>query len=300
MTETELTVRTPDGRSLDVLVTGPADGLPLVFHHGTPGGVAVYGPIAAAAQRCGLRLVLYGRPGYGKSTPQPGRSVADAAADVAAILAELGARRFVTAGWSGGGPHALACARLLADKCLAVACIAGVAPHDAAGLDWLAGMAEDNVQEFTAAATSEAGLTQMLEEFAPAFSQLTADQLADGMGDLASPVDKAALEGELASYLLESFRAGLAPGMAGWRDDDLAFVRDWGFSPAADTTVPVTVWQGDQDHMVPFAHGQWLAANIPAARTHLLPGAGHLSLPIDEIIEELADLAAPRASQGAS
>ena len=300
MTETELTVRTADGRSLDVLVTGPADGLPLVFHHGTPGGVAVYGPIATAAERCGLRLVLYGRPGYGKSTPQPGRSVANAAADVAAILAELGARRFVTAGWSGGGPHALACARLLADKCLAVACIAGVAPHDATGLDWLAGMAEDNVQEFTAAATGEAGLTQMLEEFAPAFSQLTADQLADGMGDLASPVDKAALEGELASYLLESFRAGLAPGVAGWRDDDLAFVRDWGFSPAADTTVPAAVWQGDQDHMVPFAHGQWLAANIPAARTHLLPGAGHLSLPIDEIIEELADLAAPRTSQGAS
>jgi pimeloyl-ACP methyl ester carboxylesterase len=299
MTQIELTVRTHDGRSLEVLVTGPADGLPLVFHHGTPGGVAVYGPIATAAERCGLRLVLYGRPGYGRSTPQPGRSVADAAADVAAILAELGAHSFATAGWSGGGPHALACGRLLADKCLAVACIAGVAPPDAAGLDWLAGMAEDNVQEFTAAATGEAVLTPMLEEFAPAFSQLTADQLADGMGDLASPVDKAALEGELASYLLESFRAGLAPGVAGWRDDDLAFVRPWRFSPAGDMTVPVAVWQGDQDHMVPFAHGQWLATHIPAVRTHLLPGQGHLSLPIDDIIEELAGLAASRARQDA-
>lgn len=292
----ELTVRAPDGRSLEVVVAGPADGLPLVYHHGTPGGAAVYPAMVRAATARGLRVVLYARPGYGKSTPRPGRSVADAAADVAAILAELGAHRFATAGWSGGGPHALACGRLLADQCLAVACIAGVAPHDAAGLDWLAGMAEDNVQEFTAAATGEAGLTQMLDEFAPVFSQLTADQLADGMGDLASAVDKAALAGDLASYLLESFRAGLAPGAAGWRDDDLAFVRDWGFSPSGDTTVPVSVWQGDQDHMVPFAHGQWLAANIPAARTHLLPGQGHLSLPIDEIIEELAELAAPRAS----
>lgn len=292
----ELTVRAPDGRSLEVVVAGPADGLPLVYHHGTPGGATVYPAMVRAATARGLRVVLYARPGYGKSTPRPGRSVADAAADVAAILAELGAHRFATAGWSGGGPHALACGRLLADQCLAVACIAGVAPHDAAGLDWLAGMAEDNVQEFTAAATGEAGLTQMLDEFAPVFSQLTADQLADGMGDLASAVDKAALAGDLASYLLESFRAGLAPGAAGWRDDDLAFVRDWGFSPSGDTTVPVSVWQGDQDHMVPFAHGQWLAANIPAARTHLLPGQGHLSLPIDEIIEELAELAAPRAS----
>jgi pimeloyl-ACP methyl ester carboxylesterase len=295
MTQTELTVRTPDGRSLEVLVTGPADGLPLVFHHGTPGGVAVYGPIAAAAERCGLRLVLYGRPGYGNSTPQPGRSVADAAGDVAVILDELDADEFGTAGWSGGGPHALACGQLLADRCVAVACIAGVAPYDAEGLDWLAGMAEDNVREFTTAAAGEAGLTQLLGEFAPVFSQLTADQLAEGMGDLASPADKAALDGELASYLLESFRAGLAPGVAGWRDDDLAFVRPWGFSPAGDMAVPVTVWQGDQDHMVPFAHGQWLATHIPAARSRLLPGAGHLSLPIDDIIDELAGLAASRA-----
>jgi pimeloyl-ACP methyl ester carboxylesterase len=299
MTQTELTVRAPDGRSLDVLVTGPADGLPLVFHHGTPGGVAVYGPIAAAAEQCGLRLVLYGRPGYGNSTPQPGRSVADAAADVAAILDELDAAEFVTAGWSGGGPHALACGRLLAGRCVAVACIAGVAPYDAEDLDWLAGMAEDNVQEFTTAAAGEAGLTRLLGEFAPVFSQLSADQLAEGMGDLASPVDKAALDGELATYLLESFRAGLAPGVAGWRDDDLAFVRPWGFPAAGATTVPVTVWQGDEDHMVPFAHGQWLAAHIPAARAHLLPGQGHLSLPVGEIIEELAGLAASRSRQDA-
>ena len=94
----ELTVRAPDGRSLEVVVAGPADGLPLVYHHGTPGGAAVYPAMVRAATARGLRVVLYARPGYGKSTPRPGRSVADAAADVAAILAELGAHRFATAG----------------------------------------------------------------------------------------------------------------------------------------------------------------------------------------------------------
>ena len=87
----------------------------------------------------------------------------------------------------------------------------------------------------------------------------------------------------------------MATGTAGWRDDDLAFVRDWGFSPAADgQTAPVAIWQGDQDHMVPFAHGRWLAASIPAARPHLVAGAGHLSLPYDAIMDELLELAAPR------
>ncbi len=287
-----LTVRTADGRSLEALVTGPGDGLPLVFHHGTPGGVAVYPPMAAAAAAHGLRLVLYGRPGYGDSTPQPGRMVCDAAGDVAAVLDELGAARFVTAGWSGGGPHALACARLLQRRCMAAASLAGPAPYAVADLDWLAGMAEDNVSEFTAALAGAPELTDLLDTFAPTLRDMTADQLAEAMGDLASPADQDALRGELAEYVASSFRAGLRNGSAGWRDDDLAFVRDWGFSPAAaGDAAPIAIWQGDQDHMVPLAHGEWLARHIPAARPHLMAGTGHLSMPFDRIIADLLELA---------
>src|SRR5260370_1039992 len=107
---------------------------------GVRGGVGVYQPMIAAAADRGLRVVLYGRPGYGSSTPQSGRRVADAATDVAAILDALGAGQFVTVGWSGGGPHALACARLQADRCLAAATLAAVAPYSADGLEWLAGV----------------------------------------------------------------------------------------------------------------------------------------------------------------
>jgi pimeloyl-ACP methyl ester carboxylesterase len=292
----QLSVRTPDGRRLDVLVGGPSDGLPLVFHHGTPGGVAVYPAMAAAAAAHGLRLVLYGRPGYGGSTPAPGRVVADAAADVAAILDELAAPRFVTVGWSGGGPHALACARLLSRRCMAAASLAGLAPYRATGLNWLAGMAKDNVTEFIAATAGEGELTGLLTTLAPFLQDVTADQLAEAMGDLISEADRDALAaGEVGSYLAGSFRAGLAGGITGWRDDDLAFVQDWGFSPVAPgDAAPVAIWYGDQDRMIPFSHGDWLARRIPAARAHPMTGAGHLAMQFNAIVDDLLELAGAR------
>jgi pimeloyl-ACP methyl ester carboxylesterase len=286
--ETQFTVTAAGGRQLDVLTAGPADGLPLIFHNGTPCGLAAFDPMVAAAADRGLRTVMYARPGYGMSTPDPGRRVADAAADVAAVLDKLGAEQFVTAGWSGGGPHALACGSLLPDRCRAVASIAGVAPFGADGLDWLAGMAAENVTEFGAALAGEAELSAFLQAAAAELRDITPDQVADGLGGLVSDVDKSVITGEFASYMARSFSAGVSAGIAGWRDDDLAFASNWGF--ALGEGAPVTVWQGDQDMMVPFAHGQWLAAHVPGARAHLVPGAGHLSLGVTEFGAILDDL----------
>jgi pimeloyl-ACP methyl ester carboxylesterase len=288
----------PDGRQLEVLLAGPPDGMPLVFHNGTPSGLAEFGPMTAAASGRGLRTVVYSRPGYGGSTPQPGRAVADAAADVAAILDQIGADQFVTAGASGGGPHALACAALLPGRCLAAATMAGVAPRNAAGLDWLAGMGPENIEEFTAASEGKEPLTRFLEAAANGVREVTADQLADELGGLVSAADKAALTGEYAQYLASAFRASVSTGIAGWRDDDLAFVGDWGFRVTAGGAAPVAVWQGAQDKMVPYAHGQWLAAHLPGARAHLLPDEGHLTLSVTsfgQILDDLLDLAGPQA-----
>jgi pimeloyl-ACP methyl ester carboxylesterase len=295
--EQRITVPAAGGRVLEVLVAGPDDALPLVFHTGTPSGLIGYPPLADAASARGLRTVLYSRPGYGGSTPQPGRLVADAAADVDKILERIGADEFVTAGWSGGGPHALACAALLPVRCLAAATIAGVAPSDSPGLDWMAGMAEENHEEFGAALAGEADLTGFLYAEAAALGGISPAEVADGLGGLVSETDKAAITGEFADYLAASLRAAVVAGIDGWRDDDLAFTRDWGISlDALGHATPVAIWQGDQDRMVPSAHGAWLAANIPLARARLRPGEGHLTLMgsrLGEILDDLMSLARP-------
>jgi len=293
-TGTELrTVDTADGRTLAALVAGPADGRTLLFHTGTPSGLVEAGYLFDIAAANRFRCVLYSRPGYGSSSPRPGRLVADAAGDVAAVLDAVGAERFVTAGWSGGGPHALATAALLGDRCVAAASIAGVAPYDAAGLDWFGGMAQENVTEFGAAVTSEDALTALLASELTDRPDIAAADVAEALGGLVSAADRAALTGWFAEYLADSMRAALTTGIAGWRDDDLAFVRGWGFS-LDQIAIPVAVWHGNQDAMVPFAHGEWLAGHIPGARAHLLPGEGHLTLVsarFDDVLRDLAEIA---------
>lgn len=291
--ETWHAITTPDGRTLEVMVAGPAGGMPLVFHGGTPVAAVPFPPLIDAAVSRGLRLISYSRPGYAGSDAAPGRSVADAAADVTTILEVLGGERFVTIGWSGGGPHALACAAVLPERCLAVATIAGVAPYRAEGLDWLAGQGEENVEEFHAALRGAEPLSAWLLDAATDFAQLTEDDVVAVLGDLLTDVDKACLTGYFAKWCAECFRKAVSSGIAGWRDDDLAFLKPWGFDLAAITR-PVSVWQGGQDRMVPFSHGEWLATHLPTARPHLLPGEGHLSVGVglmDRIVGELVGLA---------
>jgi pimeloyl-ACP methyl ester carboxylesterase len=282
-------VSLPDGRDLDVLTTGPAARTPLVLHGGTPSGLVAYPPTVEAARERGLRVVMIARPGYERSTPRPGRRIADVAGDVAAVLDALGARQFVSVGWSGGGPHSLACAALLPGRCLAAASVAGVAPYHAEGLDFVAGMGPENVDEFGAALAGTDALTRFLEAEAAPLGKVTADDVAAALGGLVSAADKAALTGDYAASVAASLRAALANGIAGWRDDDLAFTADWGF-PLDPMPTPVAIWQGDQDRMVPYAHGQWLAAHVPSARAHLMPGEGHLTLTVTAIGQILDDL----------
>ena len=288
-----LTVRTPDQRELEVLVDGPDSGDVLVFHTGTPSAAVSRPLLSAAATRLGLRTVLYSRPGYSASTPQPGRSVADCAKDVAAILDHIGADRFVTAGWSGGGPHALACAALLPTRCRAAATLAGVAPYPAERLDWMAGMAQENVEEFGAALQGAKVLDPILDRLAAELREVTGEQVAAALRGLVSEVDVKALTGELADFVAASFRQSVSTGIAGWRDDDLAFVRHWGFE-LDSIKVPVAIWQGDEDRMVPFDHGRWLVDHVPAAESRLLQNEGHLSLVshhLEHVYNELLALA---------
>ena len=296
MTE-PIQIATPDDRMLDVFIVGPEDGDVLLFHHGSPGvGVPPAKLVAAAAER-GLRYVAISRPGYAGSTRRPGRRVADVVDDAIAVLDHLGADRCFTMGWSGGGPHTLACAALMPQRIIAAAAVASVAPYPAEGLDWTAGMGQENIDEFGAALAGTDALQAFQEPWAPSLRNVTADEVADSLGDLIAPVDRAALSGELAEDLADDLRRALSGGTWGWHDDDLAFTRPWGFEVAAIRT-PIAIWQGTDDRMVPFAHGQWLAGRIPGVRAHLLPDHGHLSLAVASlpaILDDLRSMARPAA-----
>src|SRR5829696_3225511 len=177
MTVTGHVVSTADGRTLEVREAGAPDGPVLVSQHGTPGSAGLYRSEVEGAARLGLRLLAYSRPGYDGSSRHPGRGVADAAADVAAIMDALGVERFATYGWSGGGPHALACAALLDGRCAAAATIAGAAPADQPDLDFTAGMGEGNIAEFGAAFEGRERLSELLEEERSGLTAVTAEQL---------------------------------------------------------------------------------------------------------------------------
>lgn len=256
---------------------GDPDGRPIVFHHGTPSSGRPFDQHVGLAQEQGVRLVSHDRAGYGESARKPGRTVADVAQDVEAVADALGLERFATWGLSGGGPHALATAAGLPDRVVAVASVASIVPSDRPDLDLTEGMGEGNIVEFGLAQQGEEALRPALERDYAGLDELDVTGFIETMRPFLSDVDAAALDGELGAYMLDSFRRSLARSVDGWVDDDLAFTRPWGFELEA-IRVPILIVQGRQDLMVPWAHGEWLARNLPSAEAWLREEEGHLTL----------------------
>jgi pimeloyl-ACP methyl ester carboxylesterase len=254
-----------DGHALHFYDQGPHAGELAVFWlHGTPNIGVPPAPLFADAARLGLRWIGYDRPGYGGSTRRAGRTVASAAADVASIADHLGLDTFAVMGHSGGGPHALACAALLPHRVLAAVSAAGLAPFDAADLDWFAGMHPSGAASLRAA---HAGLAAK-----------TAYEAASAAFDptLFTAADQAALSGPWA-WLETVVAPALAQGPGGLIDDDIAYVSPWGVD-CSRIAPPVLLLHGDDDRIVPAAHSAWLARHCPAATLWQRPGEGHLSV----------------------
>ncbi len=252
---------------------GDPSGFPIIYHHGTPTSGRLY----ERWQTAGVRLIGFDRAGYGGSPRQAGRDVASVAADVEAIADALELERFATWGISGGGPHALACAALCGERLTAAASLAGVAPWGADGLDWLAGMGEENLREFGLAVAGEDALRPALEDWRAGLLQTTAESLTAVWESLLGEADRAALTGGLASFLHRGTTDAVTDGVDGWVDDDLAFASPWGFDPAA-VARPVLVVQGGDDRFVPRSHGEWLGEAIPGCETRFDDRHGHLTL----------------------
>jgi pimeloyl-ACP methyl ester carboxylesterase len=244
----------------------------------------MYGRWIEDAETRGIKLFCYDRPGYGGSTPQAGHSVADGAADVRAIAAAMHAHRLGVWGLSGGGPYALACAALLPDLVVAVGVVASVAPWGAPGLDFFAGMGEDNVEDIKRFFSDPEAARKKGAQDREEMLSVAADQITQSLESLVSEADAAVLTGDFAESLVHGFHDGLAPGYQGWWDDDVAHLSAWGFE-LDSISVPVKFWHGHQDRFVPVQHGQWLAEHVPGAEADISEADGHLTLLVNRVPE---------------
>lgn len=273
------TVQTPDGRLLAVEERGDPGGWPILVHHGTPssGKAAFYGPWVRDAVERGLRLISYDRPGYGGSSAWPGRTVADTAADVRAICAVLDIDRLGTWGFSGGGPHVLACAALLPDLVTAAAVLAGMAPFEAEGLDWFAGMYQDDVDDTHLYLTDSVAAWNKMGQDREDFLLASADKAVGDGAWMLTRENAAVTQGRYHEFLSSCRSAGLAPGVQGWWDDSGMQVRPWRFD-LADIVAPVLLMYGGRDIFVPSGHGDWLAKHIPGVEARWFDDDGHGTL----------------------
>ncbi|MHA6625208.1 alpha/beta fold hydrolase [Pseudonocardia sichuanensis] len=254
-------LRMPDGRTVRAHDSG-GDGCvaTVVWHHGTPQTGALYEPLLGMAAQRRLRLVSCARPGYGGSTPHPGRTVAAAASDAVRVADALGIDRFAVLGSSSGGSHALACAAVAPARVTAVACFAAVAPYSG-GDEWFAGMVSAGGLRAALAGRAARARHAEQDEFDPA---------------IFTDADFAALDGAWAGMGEDAGAAG-RDGVDGPVDDDIALVTPWGCDLAA-VTAPVLLVQGGQDRVVPPVHADLIAAALPDVERWDRPGDGHISV----------------------
>jgi len=266
------TATTSDGRTLTWVEYGDPSGTVVVNHHGGLLSASDVAPLHEAARSVGARLVSFDRPGIAGSSPLPGRTTADGAADAAALLDHLEVERAAALGWSMGGQYALATAAGLGTRIAAVAVVAGCLP-----LDDPAALAELNAMDrrFTALASHHrSGLADMAE-------------LWGGLAHFSPGAwAKVASEGEVevdvvAVHAHAEELASSAHDMAEQRDgvveEYLAWARPWGFD-LDDVACPVQVWQGGDDHLVPPSWAARLAGALPQAKLRMLEGEGHFLL----------------------
>lgn len=269
-----LMVRAVDNRLLGVCEFGAPYGKPIFYLHGTPGSRLGPRPRTLLLHQLGVRLIMFDRPGYGESTRQPGRTVADGAADIATVANELRLDQFAVVGRSGGGPHALACAALLPGRTTRVAALVTLAPSEADGLDWFAGMTRANVTEFS---TARHGREAVAERLRMAADRIRADpqrMIAALYADLTDADRRVVADIGIRQMLVSNFAEAFRQSADGWIDDVMALTAPWGFDPAIIRT-PTRVWHGADDRFIPPGHSAWLGSRIPAATVVLEPGGSH-------------------------
>ena len=266
------TIRLNDGRRLGFAEFGDPHGVPVFGFHGTPGSRLMLRIAEAPARRLGVRLIAPDRPGFGLSDFQPERSLGDWPDDVVALADALGIPRFGVAGVSGGGPYAAACAWKIAKRLTRVGIVSGMGPvrgsEATPGLDrthrWLFGLW-----------SKAPWLTRRLMALARRGWDKRPEKMFAQIVRFASEVDRAVMtRDEVRAALIDGLADAFRTDGRGVAHELILFGRAWGFT-LSDIAMPVELWHGDNDHLVPLAMGRHMAARIPQCRAEFIPGAGH-------------------------
>ncbi len=284
----------PDGRVLEVAAAGDPAGLTVFLHHGSPGSVRTLTSFEPLLEHGNFFMVTLSRPGYGRSSRREGRAIASVVDDTGFALDAFERSGYAALGWSGGGPHSLACAALDTPRCRGAVSLAGVVPVDV-DVDWTEGMAPENVEEFARAKEGGPAYEAAMEAAGASMAAMNADSAFDTFGELLSEPDREVLGDPFTmSSFVDATTHAFVESWRGFFDDDVAFLKPWGFDPTA-IDVPVEIFYGDHDHMVPPTHGAWLASHITTARVYHNESEGHLSVwtrHFDEVAKALNGISA--------
>jgi pimeloyl-ACP methyl ester carboxylesterase len=266
-----------DGRTIGYAECGDPTGTPLVHMHGAPGSrldASPTSPFAAALAGLGIRLIGVERPGYGISSSWPGRRIVDVVGDVEAVTDHLGLDRFVVAGHSSGGPHALAVGARLPDRVTAIIAIASIAPL--ARTRDFTGCGEAGLLEL--ALRDPEGLRAQMRGLAAAMRTDPTATLIEMLGSVLSERDiEVSLQPEFAAYIEPAFIESARGDYAGYAEDCIAEVADWGFD-LSTVSPPVHLLHGTADLVVPIEHSRTLAQELPNALLTEHAGDGHISV----------------------
>jgi pimeloyl-ACP methyl ester carboxylesterase len=258
-----LTTRAHGGRTVAFEQWGDLAGRPVIYLHGVPNSRLDRWPDNPTLEALGIRLVTFDRPGYGHSDPLPGRTLLDPAADINRIADHLGFERFALSGMSGGGPFVLAALWALSDRVTRAAVSCGLAPLNRPGA--FQGMADGNVKQFTVALHNPSQLEKLLDSV----------DLASALPDEETKVLQT-VPG-LAEMLVDGYREGTRQGWQGAVADYRSIASPWGFA-LTDITVPLSLWHGDRDHLVPAHHAEYVASQVRSAELQIIKGDGHLAM----------------------
>jgi pimeloyl-ACP methyl ester carboxylesterase len=273
----------PDGRTLGYAEHGPSTGRPLVFLHGFPTSRLEAAGVAPTAESHNVRVISPDRPGFGLSSPQPGRRIVDFPADVAALLDHLGLERVPLLGGSGGGPYALACAKLIPERLSQCGVLAGAPPYTLGGDMPLVS------RIFAVLVARTPGLTERMLSASVGLATWAVNgparkQLDNWLAQQGSE-DTAAAREDFMRLMLEGFRQGPAATV----EEARLLSTDWEFAFEDIAYDTVKIWHGVHDARAPIGIMRDMAARIPHCSLVEFEENGHFDIHwhLDAVLAEM-------------